>query len=246
MAFPVVPVLLSTVAAAAAALIGYRYVSGGGDVAPFLSFGDPVSQFAAANQIDPRLVQAVLAVESGDTALVSGKPVIRVEVHRLEREARKQGKTNELRKKLTRIPVSAKDEAPWKNHLMDGAPLHGQRGETLAQGQRRENEALAYARDLLGDEAALRSTSIGLGQVMGFNAQAAGFPSALAMYEDAKRGRDAQRLQFLQFLANDRDGATLAALKAGNLPLFGQYYNGAKVGSKQNKNYVGKLKAAMV
>lgn len=242
MAFPVVPVLLSTVAAATAALIGYRYVSGGGEVAPFLSFGDPVSQFAAQNQIDPRIVQAVLSVESGDTALVSGKPVIRVEVHRLEREAAKSGQLDQLRTKFGRNSEPGK---PWTGHLMNGQPLHGQRGETLAQSQRREHEALRFARELLGDEPALRSTSIGLGQVMGFNAEAAGFPSALAMYEDAKRGRDAQRLQFLQFLANDRNGQTLAALKDGNLALFGQFYNGAKVGTAQNRNYVGKLKAAM-
>ena len=246
MAIPVLPIVLTTAAAGVAALIGYRYMQGDQPVPAYLSLGDPVSSFAAKHQIDPRLLQAVIKVESDGTALVNGRPVIRVEVHRLEREARKMGKSRDLARRLTRIPVNAKDEEPWKNHLLDGAPLHGQRGETLAQGQRREHEALAYARELLGDEPALRSTSIGLGQIMGFNAKTAGYPSALAMYEDAKRGKDAQVEQFLALVEADKGGKTLAALQAGDLPSFAYYYNGARPGTPQNANYVSKVNRAIV
>jgi hypothetical protein len=241
-ALPVLPIVLTTAAAGIAALIGYRYIQGDQPVPAFLSFGDPVSSFAAKHQIDPRILQAVIEVESDGTALVNGRPVIRVEVHRLEREAAKTGKAGELARRLSR---SSRPGEPWTGHLLDGAPLHGQKGETLAQGQRREHEALAYARQVLGDEPALRSTSVGLGQIMGFNAQTAGYPSALAMYEDAKGGRQAQIAQLLRFIEADKGGATLAALQAGDLPQFARYYNGAKVGTPQNANYVSKVKRAL-
>jgi len=243
MAIPILPIVLTTAAAGIAALIGYRYIQGDPPVTGFLSFGDPVSSFAAKHQIDPRLLQAVIKVESAGTALVNGRPVIRVEVHRLEREARKLGKSRELAARLTRNSIPA--DEPWRGHMLDSKPLHGQRGETLAQGQRREHEALAYAREVLGDEAALRSTSIGLGQIMGFNAQTAGYPSALAMYEEAKKGREAQVGQFLRLVEGDKDGKTLAALQAGDLPAFAYYYNGAKIGKPQNAAYVAKVKRAI-
>jgi hypothetical protein len=90
----------------------------------------------------------------------------------------------------------------------------------LGAGPRRDRavrEGLAYARWKPGaypkdsyprllkaiaidEEAALRSASWGLGQIMGFNAQAVGYPSAKAMVEDFRDDEDRHLQAMIRFI----------------------------------------------
>ena len=237
MALPVLPLVLGTAAAGLAAVFGYRYLQSGGDVPEFLPFGDPLSTFAKAEGIDPRLLASVIQVESAGVPLIQGRPVIRVEVHRLERTAAKLGKSAELARVFSR---SSAPGQPWTGHQFEGEPLHQRAGEGMASAQRREYRALQAAADILGDEA-YESASYGLGQIMGSNYALAGEPSAKAMLESAKKGKNAQIRHMLTFIKNDKNGRTLGALQAANVPLFVQYYNGAKVGTDKNKRYTRKI-----
>jgi hypothetical protein len=87
-------------------------------------------------------------------------------------------------------------------------------------------------------EPALRSASWGLGQVMGFNAVAAGFASAADLAARMAEGEDAQLLGMARFIAANRLHRHLAAR---NWAAFARGYNG----SEYWKNaYDVKLKAA--
>lgn len=71
--------------------------------------------------------------------------------------------------------------------------------------------------------AALRSTSWGLGQIMGFNAAAAGFADAEAMVAAMMASEAAQLLGMVRFLSSSGLGASL---RAHNWPQFARGYNG--------------------
>jgi N-acetylmuramidase/Putative peptidoglycan binding domain len=62
----------------------------------------------------------------------------------------------------------------------------------------------------LGVESALRSASWGMGQVMGFNHEVAGFTTAAAMVEAMKTGEDAQLMAMARFLVANRLADALA------------------------------------
>lgn len=74
-------------------------------------------------------------------------------------------------------------------------------------------------------DAAMKSTSIGLGQVMGFNYARLGYKSVGEMWDDAKRGEDRQIFQMAEFIRTDN--RLISALKNKNWHLVATYYNGA-------------------
>lgn len=76
----------------------------------------------------------------------------------------------------------------------------------------------------LGVEPALKSASWGLGQVMGFNHQAAGFASAEAMVDAMKSGEDAQIFAMVGFIG--RHPNMLKGLRQKDWELFAKSYNG--------------------
>jgi hypothetical protein len=85
-------------------------------------------------------------------------------------------------------------------------------------------EALALCdAEGLGPEPALRSASWGLGQVMGFNAEPAGFSSAEAMVAAMRDGEDAQLLAMARFL---RARKLHQALSRRDWAAFARGYNG--------------------
>lgn len=77
---------------------------------------------------------------------------------------------------------------------------------------------------IAGAELAALSTSWGLGQIMGFNHEAAGYPDAVSMVEDFARGEDRQLVGMLNFIASKP--AIMKALKSKNWAKFAQGYNG--------------------
>lgn len=77
----------------------------------------------------------------------------------------------------------------------------------------------------LDPNAAMESTSIGLGQVMGFHYKRLGYKSVGAMWDDAKRGESRQIFQMAEFIRTDN--RLISALKNKNWHLVATYYNGA-------------------
>jgi hypothetical protein len=111
-----------------------------------------------------------------------------------------------------------------------------------ASGGYREAGALQYRRLALAmrldEEAALRSTSWGLGQTMGFNAGIVGYDGVAPMIADFLRGEGAQ-LMAIARLCEKRGLA--AALRARDWSAFAHGYNGPNFSAN---NYDGKLTAA--
>src|SRR5690606_22410401 len=73
-------------------------------------------------------------------------------------------------------------------------------GSIASQYERIERAIALCEREGLGPEPALRATSWGLGQIMGFNHVAAGYPSAREMVEAMVGGEDAQLEALASFL----------------------------------------------
>lgn len=73
--------------------------------------------------------------------------------------------------------------------------------------------------------AAMESTSIGIGQIMGFHYKRLGYSTVGEMWDDAKRGEDRQIFQMAEFIRTD--ARLLKALENKNWHLVATYYNGA-------------------
>jgi N-acetylmuramidase/Putative peptidoglycan binding domain len=112
----------------------------------------------------------------------------------------------------------------------DDHPLvSGPRGGygSLAEQYNKLDAAVALSTDAgLGVEPALKSASWGIGQVMGFNHQAAGFTSAQDMVEAMKSGEDAQMLAMVKFMS--QHVTMLKALRQKDWALFAKSYNGPR------------------
>jgi len=92
---------------------------------------------------------------------------------------------------------------------------------------------------IAGAEVAALATSWGLGQIMGFNYKACGYPTAVDMVKGFAKSEANQLEGMINFMK--ANPAMLAALKAGNWADFAKLYNGA--GYAANK-YDTKLAAA--
>ncbi|RJG10624.1 DUF3380 domain-containing protein [Pseudomonas cavernicola] len=86
------------------------------------------------------------------------------------------------------------------------------------------DKAIALSEEAgLGTEPALRSASWGLGQVMGFNYELAGFASATEMVKAMVHSEDAQLLGMIGYLAST---GLVKHLKSQNWEAFARGYNG--------------------
>lgn len=74
--------------------------------------------------------------------------------------------------------------------------------------------------------AAMESTSIGLGQIMGFHWEILGFKSVGEMWDFAKKGEKEQIAMLITFLNTYKKGAILSALKDKNFTKVAELYNG--------------------
>lgn len=231
MPFPLALVGLGSAVAALGGWIGWRWYNDGEvtmeNVIPFTT-SDPddiIEDWSAEHDIDPDLIRAVVQVESGGRHEVDGRPVIRLEVHKLQREA---GSSGRKRRRLDGV-FRRTGSTAWTGHQVDfgdgWVDLHP--SGDLELHQQRQWAALALARQILGDEAAYRSASIGVGQVLGSNYKDAGEPSAAALFSAAKRGKGAQVRHMLTFIERNKGGRALRALQAGDVPGFVVVYNGA-------------------
>lgn len=81
----------------------------------------------------------------------------------------------------------------------------------------------AFSKDKI---AAMKSTSIGLGQIMGFHYKTLGYNSVGDMWDDAKRGEYQQVLQMVRFIKSIP--ALFTALQNKRWHLVAYHYNGSQ------------------
>lgn len=88
----------------------------------------------------------------------------------------------------------------------------------------------AFSKD---PEAAMKATSIGLGQIMGFHYKRLGFSSVGAMWDRAKKGLEEQVWMIAKFI--ETDSKLLFALKTGDWHTVASIYNGSKYAEMAKK-----------
>ncbi|MQC18068.1 MAG: DUF3380 domain-containing protein [Chloroflexi bacterium] len=183
-------------------------------------FGGLIESLARRVGIDPASAVGVVCVESGGEAFgADGRPTIRFESHVFRRA---------LKPRLIpafdqRFRISGTQ--PWLGHTfrpMPRAPWTAFHGS-----QRLEWRAYEVACDIDRD-AATRSISVGLAQVMGFNHALIGYATPGEML--AAMGDDVrfQLIALFDFIAGP-EGArpAVVALRRGDLERFAAIYNGA-------------------
>jgi RHS repeat-associated protein len=172
-------------------------------------FGYIINEQANELGVDPNLLAAVILVESGGSGFVNGNLKIRFENHAFLNATNKYKElfTYEWRSHRFRTSTNSK----WKK-------VHTGK-------QNDEYVAFEFAASL-NKNAAYESISMGLGQIMGYNHNAAGYSSAKEMYEDFGKGHGQQIKGMITFFKNYRNGSTLRALQHGDLKTFVTQYNG--------------------
>ncbi len=101
--------------------------------------------------------------------------------------------------------------------------------------QAREWEAFNDAWSI-NPESAMKSTSIGLGQVMGFHFERLGYTTVGEMWDDAKKGEERQIHQMAEFINTDH--RLIKALREKDWHQVARLYNGAgyqEVAKKYNR-----------
>ena len=162
-----------------------------------------IEQAAATLGLEPCLVQAVVEVESnGKGFLPSGRPTLLYEGHQFWKELRKVG-INPERKDAPDILYRRWDKSKYK----------GGEGEWD-----RLEKAMAIHK-----EAALKSASWGLFQIMGFNHAACGFASVLDFVEAQKKSLAAQLDAFCAFMRHE---GLVPLLQKKDWSGFARRYNG--------------------
>ncbi|MBN7759798.1 DUF3380 domain-containing protein [Nitratireductor aquibiodomus] len=172
----------------------------GKDTTP-LTAGD-YRRIAAKYDLESAHVRAVVAVEAGASGFwSSGRMKLLYEGHVAYRET-----SGALRAKLVKAGVA------WKRW---GDVPYGKASQSRAR--------LKKAIEIAGDRA-YRWASYGLGQIMGFNAELCGYPSAKAMYEAFLENEAAQLDGMMGFI---KSRGLLEALRREDWHKFAEGYNGS-------------------
>lgn len=174
-----------------------------------------VRDLADSKGIPQDFALGIVAKESAGNVLwpVGGEqlPSIRIEGHYFYREL-----AHDPAKQATavRLGFAAKDSGVVKNP-----------GTMTGRYAKLQSMAAIEA------EAAYRSISIGIGQVMGANFRACGYSNAREMFKDAMKGLAAQAEQMLSFIHADR--RLVKAANEHDYKTFARIYNGP--GYKKNR-----------
>jgi hypothetical protein len=183
-----------------------------------------IADIASQYGIEPGVVYAILQVESrGKGFDSSGRPRILFEGHKFY-------------KYISALPdqdLLAKVLQEQKNNICYDKWENRGNAYNLDQYERLE-EAISYDKI-----SALLSASYGLGQIMGFNFKAAGFPDVESMVEKMYYSEREQLIAMFNFIKTD--SKKLNALINKDWAAFALAYNGT--GYEQNK-YDSKLLAA--
>jgi hypothetical protein len=185
--------------------------------------------------LDPRVVRAVMQAESGQRPFgPDGRVMIRFEPHVFARF------TAQKALGLSRRPTDAQVAAHGKVVLNPGM-AHINDGRRRTGGQAAEWETLARAK-AIDPDAAIQSTSFGLGQIMGFNYRLAEYASPQALVDAFSTSSTEQVMGMLRMIGNVPK--QLNALRNKDYPTFVASYNGAAVGTPKNLGYVNRMQDA--
>ena len=182
---------------------------------------------SSAQPVDPLAWEALLAVESSGEGFVNGRLKIRIEGHLLT------GAT--WGNPAVFSQLFRRDES---NPLLEYyRPSSASAWIMYHANQDLEWQAFDFALRLDG-ASALRCTSMGLGQTMGFNAQRVGYANPAAMLQAFERGEQAQQAAIINYCVSDAD--LVAAMRRRDWDEVARRYNG----DGQEAIYAPRLAAA--
>jgi len=175
-----------------------------------------------ANNLEPASIKAVIIVESGGNGFISdNKPKILFEGHIFWSQLLKIGlDPNKFVKGNENIVYSK-----WtKIYYSEDQYLRLEKAKKI------------------NNDAALKSTSWGLFQIMGFNHLSCGYNNVTDYVNDMYIDEQHQLQAFINFIKNDSNGNKYKALKAKDWATFAKLYNGSGYASNQydiklKKNY---------
>lgn len=197
-------------------------------------FGGLLGELAGEIDIEPDAAAAVLTIESSGTGMTSLGPVIRFENHVFFDQ---WGKSHPARFDDHFRPRTGSVDHMWRRST--GDPFRA----VHVGSQDSEWEVFTFARSLDGS-AATNSISIGLAQIMGFNAGRVGYESAeqmLAAFSDPATGVASQIVGFFDFVVS---ADLSAAIRARDWDRFAIVYNGAPPGSDKMRDYSSRMQSA--
>jgi peptidoglycan hydrolase-like protein with peptidoglycan-binding domain len=199
--------------------------------------GKYMKKQASSLSITPADAAAVIAIESGGSGFgPDGRMVIRFENHVFYDQ---WGKSNYS------IFVNHFRFSPtkrWQNHQyrLSTSDVWKDVHISGSENQNREWEAFALARRL-NEEAAMKSISMGLAQIMGFNFAALGYRSVKDMFDHMSSSVRPQLDGLFKFISVHAGGGCLRALKSQDYVAFARCYNG----SGQAQIYGSKIRDAV-
>jgi hypothetical protein len=173
------------------------------------------SEPVASGIIDPRVLEAILQVESGgQTHGADGRPIIRFESHIFRNRAANKERVDKFFRHNQAQPWTGQEwrpsiDAPWKS-------IHTGR-------QTNEYDAFAAAQ-MIDVGAAHESISMGAPQIMGFNHRRIGYPDAVAMFESFERSANPQIIGMINYILSDP--ALVKAISARDWEGIARGYNG--------------------
>ena len=174
-----------------------------------------IINIAKANNLEPAAVKAVMLVESsGNGMLLDGKPKILFEGHIFWHQLYLLGSNPNayvLGNENILYPT-------WDTTKYAGGSTPEQRG----QGEWLRLEKA----ELINIEAALRSASWGLFQIMGFNFHPCGFNNVNEYVTSASESEANQLTHFINFIKNDSGGNKYYYLQKKDWVQFAKAYNG--------------------
>lgn len=178
--------------------------------------------------IEPAFAMAIVVVEAGKKGLdKNGMPLIRFEAHIFNQQLANRG-------------VKEK-HGGWGNSTLSGRNVDG----VSCEGGQANEQACFQKAISINKDAAYNSISMGLGQIMGFNAASTGYSSAENMYNSfsASGGGEPEQIKgMFKFLENNK--VHLNAARNNDFSTFARVYNGAKLGSAKHAQYTSALQNA--
>ena len=183
-------------------------------------YGGLLEALAERVGIEVAAAVAIVSVESGGRAFGDdGRLLVRFEPHVFARYL------GTGRRREFDAHFRLQGRVPWEGHSFRAAsdapwrPFHG--------AQRTEWEALDIARRI-DDDLALRSTSMGLAQVMGFNHARVGHRSPRSMFDALSSDVRYHLLAMFDFVrGTGRDSRAVDALRREDYVAFARTYNGS-------------------
>jgi N-acetylmuramidase/Bacterial SH3 domain len=174
--------------------------------------------------VEPAAAIAVLLVESSGSGFKDGRLVIRFENHVFRRQL------GDADAAVFDLHFRYDPARPWQGHQFRAD--EGSAWVPCHTSQAREWEVFEAAR-ALASAAALRSISMGLPQIMGFNAARIGYESPQEMFDRFSADERYHVLGLFDFIVGPgTTSAMLEDLRRGRFEQFATHYNGPGQASK--------------